>query len=122
MPRHYYALDLRDDEAAIAEYERLHRPGNVWPEITASIQVSGIEEMEIFRTGNRLVMVVQVPDSYDAPATRQTDDPMSHAWEALMDRYQQRLPWAEMGQKWVPMTRIFSLTETLAADLHAKKA
>jgi L-rhamnose mutarotase len=120
MPRHYYALDLRDDEAAIAEYERLHRPGNVWPEIAASIQASGIEEMEIFRTGNRLVMVVQVPDSYDASATRQTDDPMNHAWEALMDRYQQRLPWSETGQKWVPMTRIFSLTETLAADLHAK--
>jgi L-rhamnose mutarotase len=120
MPRHYYALDLRDDEAAIAEYERLHRPGNVWPEIAASIQASGIEEMEIFRTGNRLVMVVQVPNGYDASATRQTDDPMNHAWEALMDRYQQRLPWAEMGQKWVPMTRIFSLTETLATDLHAK--
>jgi L-rhamnose mutarotase len=121
MPRHYYALDLRDDDAAIAEYERLHRPGNVWPEIAASIKTSGIEEMEIFRTGNRLVMVVQVPHGYDASAKRHVDDPMTHAWEALMDRYQQRLPWAETGQKWVPMKRIFSLAETLSADLSAKK-
>lgn len=119
MPRRYYALDLRDDNAAIAEYERLHKPGNVWPEIAATIHASGIEEMEIFRTGNRLVMVVQVPDDFDVSAKRQADDPMTHAWEALMDRYQQRLPWAEAGQKWVPMTRIFSLAETLAAGLPA---
>ncbi|OOG41356.1 L-rhamnose mutarotase [Rhodanobacter sp. C05] len=110
MPRHYYALDLRDDAAAIAEYERLHRPENVWPQITASIRASGVEEMEIFRTGNRLVMAVQVADNYDASARHGIDDPMTQAWEALMDRYQQRLPWAEAGQKWVPMTRIFSLT------------
>jgi L-rhamnose mutarotase len=112
MPRHYYALDLRDDAAAIAEYERLHRPGNVWPEIIASIRASGIDEMEIFRTGNRLVMVVQVldVDGYDASTRRDADDPKTQAWEALVDRYQQRLPWAEAGQKWVPMTRIFSLT------------
>jgi len=31
------------------------------------------------------------------------------------------LPGAETGQKWVPMKRIFSLTETLSADLSAKK-
>lgn len=115
MPRHYYALDLRDDAAAIVEYERMHQPGNVWPEIVASIHASGIEEMEIFRTGNRLVMVVQVPDGYDASAKSDANDPKAHAWEhaweALMDRYQQRLPWAEAGQKWVPMTRIFSLAQ-----------
>ena len=35
MPRHYYALDLKDDAAAIAEYERWHRPGVIWPEIVA---------------------------------------------------------------------------------------
>lgn len=110
MPRCYYALDLRDDAAAIAEYERLHRPESVWPEIIASIRASGIDEMEIFRTGNRLVMVVQVTDGYDASAKRDADDQKTQEWEVLMDRYQQRLPWAKAGQKWVPMTRIFSLT------------
>jgi L-rhamnose mutarotase len=113
MARLYYALDLRDDAEAIAEYERWHRPENVWPEIVASIRASGIEEMEIFRTGNRLVMVVQVPDDYDASAARNSDA-KSKEWELLMDRYQQRLPWSEAGQKWVPMIRIFSLTESLA--------
>jgi L-rhamnose mutarotase len=117
MPRHYYALDLRDDAAAIAEYERWHQPGRVWPEIIESIRASGIEEMEIFRTGNRLMMVVQVAKNYDPLSRRDTDtvDPKTREWEARMDVYQQRLPWAEPGQKWVLMARIFSLTEALAA-------
>jgi L-rhamnose mutarotase len=28
-----------------------------------------------------------------------------------MDTFQQPLPWAAPGQKWVPMTRIFNLAE-----------
>jgi L-rhamnose mutarotase len=70
--------------------------------------------MEIFRTGNRLVMVVQMADDY-VPAAKQEPDAKTQAWEALMDRYQQRLPWAEAGQKWVSMGRIFSLKEALKA-------
>ena len=105
----YYALDLRDDAKAIAEYERWHQPGHVWPEIIASIRASGVEDMEIFRTGNRLVMVVRMREGYDASARSNEPDAKTQAWEALMDGYQQRLPWAEAGQKWVPMKRIFSL-------------
>jgi L-rhamnose mutarotase len=37
------------------------------------------------------------------------------AWEALMAKFQQPLPFAEAGEKWVPMTRMFSLKEVLAA-------
>lgn len=116
MQRYYYALDLKDDAAAIAEYEHWHRPGVIWPEIVASIRAAGIEEMEIFRTGNRLVMAVKMADDHVPSASRETDDADARTkeWEQLMDRYQQRLPWAEAGQKWVPMKRIFSLKEALA--------
>lgn len=110
MSRHYYALDLRDDAAAIAEYERWHQPGQVWPEIIASIRASGVEEMEIFRTGNRLVMVVKMAKAHNT-SRKIADDAKTQAWETLMDGYQQRLPWAEAGQKWVPMKRIFSLAD-----------
>jgi L-rhamnose mutarotase len=112
MSRHYYALDLRDDAEAIAEYERWHQPGQVWPEIIASIRASGVEAMEIFRTGNRLVMVVEMADNHAASRASDAADTKTREWEALMNRYQQRLPWAEPGQKWVPMRRIFSLAES----------
>jgi L-rhamnose mutarotase len=113
MSLHYYALDLRDDAAAITEYERWHQPDKIWPEIIASIRASGVEEMEIFRTGNRLVMVVRMAEGQNA-SRDSTEDAKTQAWETLMDGYQQRLPWAQAGQKWVPMKRIFSLSESLA--------
>ncbi|HXO98996.1 MAG TPA: L-rhamnose mutarotase, partial [Luteibacter sp.] len=50
------ALDLRDDPALIAEYERWHTKAFIWPEIVESIRTAGILDMQIFRTGNRLVM------------------------------------------------------------------
>ena len=37
-------------------------------------------------------------------------------WERLMDGYQQRLPWAKPGEKWVAMRGIFSLKEALEAN------
>ncbi|GLQ94931.1 L-rhamnose mutarotase [Dyella acidisoli] len=115
MQSYYYALDLKDDAAAIAEYEHWHRPGIIWPEIVTSIRAAGIEDMEIFRTGNRLVMVVKMADNHVPSAKRESEsDAKTQDWEQLMDRYQQRLPWAEAGQKWVPMGRIFSLKEALA--------
>ncbi len=113
MTRLYFALDLRDDEAAIREYEQWHRPDRIWPQIVASIRAAGISDMEIYRTGNRLVMMMETGPAFDPAAKAAADaaDPRVQAWERLMERFQQALPWAATGQKWVPMTRIFSLRQ-----------
>lgn len=113
--RLYYALDLKDDPALIAEYERWHRPENIWPEIADSIRAAGIRDLEIFRAGNRLVMALDVPDDF-SPAGKAAGgaaDPQVQAWEALMWKFQQPLPFAKAGEKWVPMARVFSLQEAL---------
>lgn len=116
--RLHYVLDLHDDPALIAEYEHWHRPENIWPEIVDSIHAAGIRDLEIFRAGNRLVMTMDVPDDFSPAAKAATDaaDPRVQAWETLMWRFQQPLPFARPGEKWVPMTRVFSLQKTLDRD------
>ena len=107
--RHYLALDLKDDPQLIAEYERYHQ--RIWPEITRSIRDAGILDMEIFRAGNRLFMVMEVSDdfSFEAKAEADQTEPRVQEWEELMWKYQQPLPWAKPGEKWMPMKRIFKL-------------
>ncbi|MFL6603752.1 MAG: L-rhamnose mutarotase [Steroidobacteraceae bacterium] len=115
MTRLFYALDLQDDPALIDEYERWHQAGRVWPDILQSLRAAGIEEAEIFRTGNRLVLVLEVSADFDAAAKAAADaaDARVQAWETLMWQYQKALPWARPGEKWVPMRRIFSLGDCL---------
>src|SRR5882724_11671809 len=115
MARLFYALDLKDDPGLIEEYDRWHQADRIWPDIVQSLRAAGIEEAEIFRTGNRLVLVLDVPADFDPAAKAAADaaDSRVQAWETLMWKYQQALPWAQAGQKWVPMHRIFSLTESL---------
>ena len=111
--RLYYALDLKDDPTLIAEYERWHQPENIWPEILESIRAAGIRDLEIFRAGNRLVMVIDAPEDFSPEAKAASDaaDPRVQAWEALMWRFQQPLPFADPGEKWVAMKRMFSLAK-----------
>ena len=107
MRRYCLALDLKNDPALIAEYESYHR--QVWPEIINSIKDSGIEKMEIFRTGARLFMIMEVNEtfSFDNKATADAKNPKVQEWEQLMWKYQQPLPHAEAGAKWVLMDKIF---------------
>lgn len=109
MKTFYLALDLVDDPARIAEYEEHHK--KVAPEILKSITDSGITNMILYRTGNRLFMIIEAEDHFDFEEKSKMDasNAKVQTWEALMDTYQQRLPWSEDGDKWVLMKEIFNL-------------
>ena len=109
MKRHCLALDLVDDEVLIAKYEEYHAA--VWPEIIKSITDSGIEVLDIYRAGNRLFMIMEVNDTFSFEQKNAADlaNPKVQEWETLMWKYQQALPFAKPGEKWILMDKIFSL-------------
>ena len=109
--RYCFALDLVDDEKVIAAYEEQHT--KVWPEIIRSIRDASISRMDIYRTGNRLFMIMDVTDAFSFERKQQMDEDNEtvRRWEALMSTFQQSLPWAKPGEKWVLMKEIFQLPE-----------
>ena len=113
MKRLAFALDLANDPEAIAEYEAWHRADRIWPAVVESLRASGLTGLEIFRTGNRLVLILEAPDDFslEAKAAADASNPEVQAWERLMWTFQRALPWAAPGEKWVPMRRIFSLAD-----------
>ena len=110
MKRFVFALDLVADPQAIAEYEAWHRADRIWPAVVAALRGSRLTGLEIFRTGNRLCLIMEAPDDFSREDVQAgAADPQVQAWEQLMWKFQRALPWAAPGQKWVPMQRIFSL-------------
>ena len=107
--RYCLALDLKDDPALIAEYEQYHK--RIRPEIEASMREYGITEMEIYRIGNRLFMIMETDESFsfEAKAAADAANPKVQEWENLMWHYQQALPMAKPGEKWLLMDQIFKL-------------
>ena len=107
--RYCLALDLKDSPQLIEEYKRHHQ--NVWPEIAKSIREAGIEDMEIYLVGRRLFMIMEVSDrfSFEEKARADRSNPKVQEWEKLMWKFQQPLPQAPPGEKWMLMERIFKL-------------
>lgn len=111
MKRLCFALDLKDDPKLIQSYIEWHRPGGPPAAVTRAIRESGIDVLEIYLCGNRLFMILEAPDSF-SPEAKGADDaanPEVQRWEELMWNFQQALPWAAPGQKWVPAERIYDL-------------
>jgi len=111
MKKYCLTVDLVDNADLIAEYENWHKKENAWPEITKSITDSGINNMEIHRTGNRLFMIMETDDgfSFERKAAMDNSNQKVQEWEQLMWKFQQPLPWAKEGEKWILMNKIFEL-------------
>ena len=107
--KYCFALDLKDDPDLIAQYKSHHE--NIWQEVRASIVLSGITGMEIFHCGNRLFMIMEVKAnfSFEKKARIDSESLRVQEWEAMMSSFQQTLPFARAGEKWVLMDKIFEL-------------
>jgi L-rhamnose mutarotase len=104
-------LNLRNDPELIRQYEAHHK--KVWPEIIRSIKGSGIENMEIYRLGTRMFMIMEVNNdfSFEKKAEADRNNDKVQEWEELMWQYQQPLEEAMQGEKWMLLNKIFDLNE-----------
>lgn len=111
MKRYCLTLNLKNEPALIRQYEAYHK--TVWPEIIGSIKDAGIEQMEIYRLDTRLFMIMEVNAdfSFEKKAAADKNNSKVQEWEELMWRYQEALPGAAEGEKWMIMNKIFDLKE-----------
>lgn len=109
MQRFCLAVDLKNDKQLIAEYEQYHE--RIWPEIKASIKDSGIINMEIYRVETRLFMIMEttLDFTFQKKAAMDAVNAKVQEWETLMWKYQEALPTAKEGEKWILMKKIFDL-------------
>jgi L-rhamnose mutarotase len=109
MKKYCLALDLKDDPQLMAEYKAYHQ--KVWPEIISSIKDSGITLLDIYNVGNRMFMIIEATDdfSFEKKTAADKTNPKVQEWEQLMWKFQEALPWAKPGEKWVLMEKIFEL-------------
>ena len=109
MKRYVLTVNLRDDPA-VETYRDYHR--RVWPEVLESLRTVGVEGMDIYQLGRRLVMILQLTDGLDfrrAFATHMASSPRVAEWERLMKSLQEPSPGAPDGEWWAAMERVFHL-------------
>jgi L-rhamnose mutarotase len=111
MPRYCLTFDLQDDPKKIAEYKRRHE--KIWPEVRDSLFDAGILAMEIYLTGTRLFMIMDVNDSFslDKKAAMDRANPKVQEWEASMAEFQDVPEGADPVRRWTLMDKVFDLSK-----------
>jgi len=107
MKRYCQTLELRDDPELIAAYVEAH--ANVWPEVIAGQREVGILDMQIYRRGTLLFMIMDTVDDFDfrRDMERLATLPRQAEWEAYVARFQGCAADARSDEKWQLMERIF---------------
>ena len=80
-----------------------------WPELSRGFCNADFQQLLIFRNGRQLILVISIPkgESLDKLNPRTTENnPRVNEWNKLMGKYQEGLPGAGTGVKWVFLERI----------------
>lgn len=107
MKRYCQTLTLVDNEEMIQQYVEAH--AHVWPEIIEGQRMVGIRDMQIYRHGRSLFMIMDTDDGFDferdmailATLPRQAE------WEAHVSQFQGAKADARSDEKWQMMDKIF---------------
>ncbi len=89
-------MDLNNHPEMLKAYELAHQRGNTPAAVLRAQRYHGIAELEIYRAGDRLVMIMEVTDEYDPAAldAERGRSPEIAAWHKRMAELQ-RAPFAD---------------------------
>lgn len=109
MKRYCQTLTLPNDAQAMEAYIEAHK--NVWSEIKDGIRSVGILDMQIYRYGCHVFMIMDTKDEFDweKDNARLATLPRQAEWEAYVARFQGCDPAAPSTKKWQLMEQIFQL-------------
>jgi L-rhamnose mutarotase len=104
-------MDLNNRPDALQAYELAHTRGNTPAAVLSAQRRHGIAELEIYRAGDRLVMIMEVTDAYDPAAldAESARSPEIAAWNKRMTELQ-RAPFAD-GVGWPEARLVFRQSE-----------
>lgn len=107
MKRYCQTLTLVDDPEMIQKYVEAH--ANVWPEIIEGQRKVGILDMQIYRKGRALFMIMDTVDDFDfeRDMAHLATLPRQSEWEAYVAQFQGCATNARSDEKWNLMERIF---------------
>ena len=107
MKRYCQTLTLVDDPELIEKYVEAH--AHVWPEVIEGQKEVGILNMEIWRSGRVLFMIMDTVDEFEFERDmgRLATLPRQAEWEAYVSRFQGFEVGARSEEKWERMERIF---------------
>ena len=96
----------------IGQYVEAH--AHVWPEVQAGMREVGILDMQIFRLGTRLFMIMDTVDDFDfvKDNERLASLPRQAEWEAYVAQFQGCDPDAPSADKWHLMEKIFEMDKS----------
>lgn len=107
MKRYCQTLTLVDDPELIEKYVEVH--SHVWPEVIAGQRQVGVLDMQIYRHGRKLFMIMDTEDDFDfeRDMARLATLPRQAEWEAHVARFQGCAADARSDEKWQLMEKIF---------------
>lgn len=107
MKRYCQTLTLVDNPEMIEKYVEAHK--QVWPEVIEGQREVGILDMQIYRKGRLLFMIMDTIDGFDfeRDMVRLATLPRQVEWEAYVSQFQGEKEDARSDEKWQMMERIF---------------
>lgn len=107
MKRYCQTLTLVDNPELVERYIDVHR--HVWPEIIDGQHQVGIIQMQIYRAGSHLFMLVDTIDTFDwdRDMARLATLPRQAEWEAYVSQFQGCDANATSAEKWQRIEMVF---------------